>query len=361
MSDMCLPSRSAAKDMDSSPTPEPSTSEPPTPEFPALHPLRLGHIFQHVWAGLLAASLLFAVPGCDSGGTNGGNGDGGDPVVPAAPSGLTATPGDGEVSLSWDAADDAQTYNVYRDTESGVDASGSPLDEGIGETSYTDESAENGTEYFYVVTGVADEEGDPSGEAEATPEADAVVPAAPSGLDVTSGDGEVGLSWDAADNAQTYNVYRDTESGVGTSGSPLAESVGETSYTDESAENGTEYFYVVTGVADEESDPSGEAEGAPFAPASGLEGTSGDSQVELSWEAATGADTYNVYRDTTSGVDASSAPLEEGVAGTTFTDGSAENGTTYYYVVTSVNTNDEESSESGEVEKTPFSDPPDRP
>jgi len=234
----------------------------------ALEPSSARHLLRHAWVGLLAASLLLA--GCDSGGANGGNGDNGsgdDPVVPAAPSGLEADPTDGEVSLGWEAATDAETYNVYRDTESGTGASGSPLDEGIEETSYTDETAENGTEYFYVVTGVADEEGD----------------------------------------------------------------------------------------------PSGEAEGAPFAPPSGLEGTSGDSQVELSWEAAAGAETYNVYRDTTSGVDASDSLLEEGISETDFTDGAAENGMTYYYVVTSVNTNDEEGNPSEEVEKTPFSDPPDRP
>jgi fibronectin type 3 domain-containing protein len=225
-------------------------------------------MFQRIWAGLLVVGLLFAVPGCDSGGANGDEDDGGDhTVVPAAPSGLDATSADGEVSLSWEAADDAETYNVYRDTESGVDASGSPLDESIEETSYVDESAENGTEYFYVVTGVADEEGD----------------------------------------------------------------------------------------------PSGEAEGVPFAPANGLEGTSGDSQVELSWEAGAGADTYNMYRDTTSGVSLDEDPLVESVGETTYTDQTAKNGTKYYYVVTSVNPNDEESPASNEVEKTPFSDPPDRP
>ena len=38
------------------------------------------------------------------------------------------------MGLSWDAAAGAETYNVYRDTTSGVDASGSPLEEGISET-----------------------------------------------------------------------------------------------------------------------------------------------------------------------------------------------------------------------------------
>jgi len=122
---------------------------------------------------LLAVTLAGFVAGCDSGGANGGDDDGenGGTVVPAAPSGLSADPADEEVSLSWDAADEAETYNVYRDTESGVDASGSPLEEGIGETSYTDESAENGTTYYYVVTSANPngEESGPSNEVEKTP------------------------------------------------------------------------------------------------------------------------------------------------------------------------------------------------
>jgi fibronectin type 3 domain-containing protein len=316
---------------------------------------------RHAWIGLLAAGLLLA--GCDSSGVNGDgdedSGDNGDgqTAVPAAPSGLEATPADGEVSLSWEAAEEAQTYRVYRDTESGVDASGDPLEEGFDETSYTDGTAENGTTYYYVVTGVAGEEGDPSGEAEGAPFAPA------SGLESTSGDSRVELSWEAAAGADAYNVYRDTESGTGASGSPLAEDVGETAFADETAENGTEYFYVVTSVNPngEESAESEEAEGAPFAQPTGLEGTSGDSQIELSWEAAAGAETYNVYRSAESGVDASGSPLEEGISDTSYTDESAENGTTYYYVITSANPNGEESSSSSEVEKTPFADPPGSP
>jgi len=56
--------------------------------------------------------------------------------------------------------------------------------------------------------------------------------------------------------------------------------------------------------------------------------------------------TFNLYRDTESGVGAIFSPLEEGVGETAFTDDSAENGETYYYVVTSVSANGEESSSS---------------
>jgi TolB protein len=85
----------------------------------------------------------------------------------------------------------------------------------------------------------------------------------------------------------------------------------------------------------------------------------------LTWEAveSDGVEGYNVYRDTESiddveGMDPQNdSPRSE----TSYTDESAENRTTYYYVVTSVNTNGNESEPSNEVEKTPFDDPPGRP
>jgi fibronectin type 3 domain-containing protein len=191
-------------------------------------------------------------------------------------------------------------------------------------------------------------------------------PAVPSGLSATPQDGAVQLGWDAAGGADTYNVYRGTSSGVDASSSPLDTGIDQTSYTDETAEEGTEYFYAVTAVASgggesAESDASGEAEAIPFAAPSGLEGTSQDSEVALSWDAAAGADTYSVYRSTSSTDGAEGEPLATGVAETSYSDSTAENGTKYYYRVTAVNPNGAESDASSEVEKTPFSDPPDRP
>jgi fibronectin type 3 domain-containing protein len=68
-----------------------------------------------------------------------------------------------------------------------------------------------------------------------------------------------------------------------------------------------------------------------------------------------------VYRSTSSTSGAEGDPLGTGVTEASFADTTAENGTKYYYRVTSVNPNGAESASSGEVEKTPFSDPPDRP
>ena len=192
---------------------------------------------------------------------------------------------------------------------------------------------------------------------------DTTPPAIPGDLTSDASDGAVTLAWDGVDNADTYSVYRSTSSTDGVSGSALDTDLSSTSYDDESAENGTTYFYRVTAVdeAGNESDGSDEVQGTPFAKPTDLEGNSGDSQVGLTWSAAAGAETYNVYRSGSSTDGATGDPLTTGVSDSTYVDSTAENGTKYYYRVTTVNPEDEESPGSNEVGKAAFSDPPDRP
>jgi len=70
---------------------------------------------------------------------------------PPTPTGLTATAGDADVSLTWGASSGATSYNVQRSTTSGgpytTIASITP-------NSYSDTSVTNGTTYFYVVSAV---------------------------------------------------------------------------------------------------------------------------------------------------------------------------------------------------------------
>jgi hypothetical protein len=97
--------------------------------------------------------------------------------VPDAPTGLTATPGDGRVSLSWTAPADSglplNNYFVYRSTTSGgtyalISPCPSACPSG---TTYTDTTAGNGTRYYYVVSAENPiGEGAQSAQAAATPE-----------------------------------------------------------------------------------------------------------------------------------------------------------------------------------------------
>ncbi|MEA2552731.1 MAG: hypothetical protein QOJ65_907, partial [Fimbriimonadaceae bacterium] len=94
---------------------------------------------------------------------------GGGPTIPAAPTGLTATAGNAQVSLAWTGSSGATSYNVKRATVSGgpYTTVGSPT-----ATSFTNTGLTNGTTYYYVVTAVntAGESGN-SNQASATPSA----------------------------------------------------------------------------------------------------------------------------------------------------------------------------------------------
>jgi hypothetical protein len=74
------------------------------------------------------------------------------PPPPAAPTGLAATAGNAQVSLSWTASSGATSYTVKRGTTTGgpyTDFNPNPT---TTTTSFTDTSVVNGTTYFYVVT-----------------------------------------------------------------------------------------------------------------------------------------------------------------------------------------------------------------
>jgi len=77
------------------------------------------------------------------------------------------------------------------------------------------------------------------------------------------------------------------------------------------------------------------APAAPSAP-TGLTATAGNASVALSWAAAGGAATYNVYRGTAAGAE-SNTPIATGVATTSYNDTGLTNGARYYYKVAAVN------------------------
>jgi hypothetical protein len=100
--------------------------------------------------------------------------------------------------------------------------------------------------------------------------------------------------------------------------------------------------------------PGGGGGNPPTAPTA-LTATAGAGQVSLTWNASTTASSYHVKRSTTSG-----GPYTQvaNVTLTSDTDTSLTNGTTYYYVVTAINTGGE-SANSNEASAAPTAGPPD--
>lgn len=250
-------------------------------------------------------------------------------AVVGAPTGLSGTPGNTTVALSWSAVSGATSYVVYRDgTSVGT----------VATTTFTDTGLTNATTYAYRVTALtAGVESAASATVQVTP--DVPAPTVPTGVTATPGDARVVLSWTASANATSYRVYR---SG-GLLGSPTT-----TSYTDLGLTNGSAYSYTVVAVnATSPSAASASVIGYPVAPApaapTGVTATAGDTQVTLSWSAVANATAYRVYRN---GVQIASP------TGTGWTDTALTNGATYTYFVTAVNATTQGAA-SGTVTATP--------
>ncbi len=89
--------------------------------------------------------------------------------VPAAPTGLTATPGNARVKLTWTPSAAATAYRVYRGTAAGQE-SPTPIAVGITKATFTNSALTNGEKFFYKVAAMdADGESALSNEASATP------------------------------------------------------------------------------------------------------------------------------------------------------------------------------------------------
>jgi hypothetical protein len=206
---------------------------------------------------LLVFALFLTACGGSGGGGNGGGAGGGN--APSAPAGLTATPGNAQVALSWTASGGATSYNVKRGTVSGGPYAtlASPAT-----TSYTDATAVNGTTYYYVVSAV-NASGESANSTEKSAKPMPPGPAVPTGLTATPGDTQVLLTWNASAGASFYHVWRTTTSGFNYL---VQTSTATTTFRDVNVSNGTTYFYVVSAVnGSAESAVSAEVSATPAA------------------------------------------------------------------------------------------------
>jgi len=95
--------------------------------------------------------------------------------------------------------------------------------------------------------------------------------------------------------------------------------------------------------------------GAPYA-VTGVVATAGTGQVTVSWNAVSGATSYQLYRTANSGSEPAT-PSVTGITGTTFTDTGLNPGTTYYYRVVAVNSSGASGYSTEASAKTPGTNP----
>src|SRR5581483_6904613 len=268
---------------------------------------------------------------------------------PSAPSGLSATPGNGVVSLSWAPSPRATSYAIRRAT-----SPTGPFEPVCTSavTAFGDSTVANGTLYYYTVTAL--NSGGESAAAFSVAAAPVAPPAAPTGLQASVGNARVTLIWTPAPRAASYAIRRATSPG-----GPYAAiaSPAGLSYVDTDVVNGTTFYYTVSALnIGGEGPPTPEVAATPvMAPAAvaSLEATAGSGQVSLVWPAVEGATGYVVRRALSpegpySVIATPAAPAH--------VDAGLTNGTPYHYRVGAVNAGGE-SPESVSVTATPIAPP----
>ncbi len=176
------------------------------------------------------------------------------PTGPGAPTGLTATPGNGVVTLSWsppssDGGSPVQRYFI----QGGTSPSAADITDLVVSRTATIGGLTNGTTYYFRVDAQnSDGDGAPATvqvTPQVTPQPESV-PGSPTGLKTSSGDGFIALSWSPPASTggapiTGYHVYLGHNSSlVGvreftTSG---------TSFRLTDAENGSQYYIKVTAL-----------------------------------------------------------------------------------------------------------------
>jgi titin len=274
-------------------------------------------------------------------------------TTPGAPTSLSGTAGDSQVSLSWtapssDGGSAITDYVVEYSSDSGT--SWVPFsDDYSGVTGATVSGLSNGTAYIFRVAAV-NEAGTGSYSTSSASVTPLTVPDAPTSLMGSAGDTQVALTWSAptSDGGSAITDYVvELSADSGTNWSPFSDGTSTaTGATVTGLTNGTAYIFRVaainaagTGAYSTDSGPVTPAT-TPDAPTS-VSGTAGNSEVSLTWSAPA-SDGGNAITDYE--VEYSS---DSGTTWTPFADGTStstaatvtglSNGTAYIFRVAAVN------------------------
>ncbi|MDJ0840520.1 MAG: immune inhibitor A [Acidobacteriota bacterium] len=191
---------------------------------------------------------------------------------------------------------------------------------------------------------------------------------APTGVSATAnGNNNIDVSWNSVAGATSYRIYRADGTGCPAGSYTQIGTSTTTSFSDGTVSGGISYAYVVTAYVDAENCESEQsacdaatATGACTTPptfagadaATNLQ--TAQCAIQVSWSAGTAncgtGVTYNVYRSTTSGFTPSGAnAITSGETGLSYTDTTAQNATTYYYIVRAEDSSGNEDTNTNEV------------
>jgi hypothetical protein len=136
----------------------------------------------------------------------------------------------------------ANYYIIYWDTSEGIDKTDKKISVS-GPTYLHTGLLTDGTIYCYAVSAANDAgEGELSGESCGLP----TIPSVPKKVKISSGDGEITISWNTAQYVDSYNIYWNTDGDVGVSDDVISQI--STPYTHKSLTNNTAYYYKITAL-----------------------------------------------------------------------------------------------------------------
>lgn len=288
-------------------------------------------------------------------------------VIPAtvagAPTGVTGSVGNGQVTVSWTAptSTGGSTITGYTVTSSpSVTAPAGCVN--TASTSCVFTGLTNGTAYTFTVVAI-NSVGNSNSSTASSSVTPRTIPGAPTGVTATSGNAQVSLSWNApaSNGGATISGYKVTSSPAVTPPAGCTNTA-NTSCTFTGLTNGTSYTFTVvaTNVAGDSVASSASSAvipaTVPGAPTS-VTGTAGYKQATISWTApaSNGGSAITGYSVT-------SSPLVTAPAGCTnvnstsctFTGLTA--GTAYTFTVVAINSVGNSSSSSASSSATPFGD-----
>ena len=202
--------------------------------------------------------------------------------APAAPMNLSATPDDGQVTLSWanPANNTITKYQYRRKTDTGTYGSWTDIpNSGDTTTSYTVTGLTNGTEYTFGVRAVNAGGNGAASTVTATP---ALAPTAPTNLEAEVGDRRIGLTWDDPGDSTIDEYEYSTDGGSFSVISGSDDTT--TSYTVTGLTNGTQYTFAVRAVNNTDDGAESTVTAKPLWPApTGLVATPGQGRVTVEW------------------------------------------------------------------------------
>ena len=260
------------------------------------------------------------------------------PPTPGAPLISSVLAGNATVTLTWAAVPGATSYNVYYEPGNSVAIGAASVVTG-GASPQIVSGLVNAVQYAFAVTAVnASGESPLSAVQTATPMPP--VPAAPVISGATPGDASVSVGWVPVSGATSYNIYYQTgntvDKGTATVITGAASPRQITGLAD-----GTQYAFAVTAVNASGESPLSAVQTAtpmppvPAAPAIGGV-TAGDASATVTWAAAAGATSYNLYYQAGSAVSRTTASVIAGATSPGLVSGLV-NGTQYAFAVTAVN------------------------